>query len=130
MFYISPCKIQQNKYSNFVLVFILKGAGTGIGTIDSFKKYRKIPFTKRTFRFECKHEKTYLKKNFYGFNLMLRTHLWHLGKSKFNLRSLTASTLLQRLFLLSVSFIFPMSRRYSTNWDPARKFKCTTDARG
>ena len=31
--------------------------------------------------------------------------------------SLTASTLLNRLVLLSVCFIYPMSGRYSTNWD-------------
>ena len=31
--------------------------------------------------------------------------------------SLTASTLLHRLVLLSVCFIYPMSGRYSTNWD-------------
>ena len=31
--------------------------------------------------------------------------------------SLTASTLLQRLVLLSDCFIYPMSGRYSTNWD-------------
>ena len=47
--------------------------------------------------------------------------------------SLSASTLLHRLVLLSVCFIYPMSGRYSTNWDrkvdPARKFKCTTATR-
>ena len=32
-------------------------------------------------------------------------------------QSLTASTLLHRLVLLSVCFIYPKSRRYSTNWD-------------
>ena len=67
MFYISPCKIQQNKYSNFVLVFLLKGTETGTGTIDSFKKYRKIPFTKRTFLFECKHEKNLPEKKLLRF---------------------------------------------------------------
>jgi len=32
----------------------------------------------------------------------------------------TASTLLHRLVLLSVCFIYPMSGRYSTNWDQKR----------
>ena len=43
-------------------------------------------------------------------------HLWPFSKSKFNL-SLTASTLLHRLVLQSVCFIYPMTGRYSTNWD-------------
>ena len=34
-----------------------------------------------------------------------------------SIQSLTASTLLHRLFLLSVCFIYPMSGRYSKNWD-------------
>ena len=38
------------------------------------------------------------------------------SKSKFNL-GLTTSTLLHRLVLLSVCFIYPMSGRYNTNWD-------------
>ena len=37
---------------------------------------------------------------------------------------LTASILLHRLVLLSVCFIYPMSGRYSTKVDPARKL-CT-----
>ena len=45
----------------------------------------------------------------------------------------STSTLLHRLDLLSVCFIYPMSGRYSTTGtrkvDPARKFKCTTAAR-
>ena len=36
---------------------------------------------------------------------------------KVNSTSLTASTLLHQLVLLSVCFIYPMSGRYSTNWD-------------
>ena len=42
------------------------------------------------------------------------THLWPFSKSKFNL---APSTLLHRLVILSVFFIYPMSGRYSTNWD-------------
>ena len=39
------------------------------------------------------------------------THLWPFSKSKFNLKSD------QLLVLFGVCFIYPMSRRYSTNWD-------------
>ena len=45
--------------------------------------------------------------------------------------SVTASTFLHRLVLLSVCFIYKMSRWYSTDWDgkvdPAREFKCTME---
>ena len=54
---------------------------------------------------------------------------------------LTASTLMHRLVLLSVCFIYPMSGRYTQcpgdtvktetgKVDPASKFKWTTEARG
>ena len=48
--------------------------------------------------------------------------------------SLTASTLLQRLVLLSVCFIYPKSGRYSKNWErkgwPGSEIQCTTDGVG
>ena len=56
------------------------------------------------------------KMKIYERRALLYTHLWSLSKSKFNLKS-TASTLLHRLVLLNVCFIYPMSGRHSKNWD-------------
>ena len=44
-------------------------------------------------------------------------HPWPVGKSKFNLKSDRVNLVAPALVLLSVCFIYPMSGRYSTNWD-------------
>jgi len=43
---------------------------------------------------------------------LIYTHLWSFSKSKFNLKSDRVNLVAQRLVLLSVCFIYPMSGRY------------------
>ena len=85
-------KFSQNPYMVHILIFFLFQT-----TVYPFQFY---------FQMLCQLKNAFL--------IIIFTHLCPFSKSKLNL---TASTLLHRLVLLSVCFIYPMSGRQSTNWD-------------
>ena len=88
--------------------------------LQSLLKKKAIIYRKRIFcwwlQLLIKSKNTvYNNKKVYGYYISaVPTHLWVKVNSTW---SLTASTLLHRLVLLSVCFIYPMYGRCSTNWD-------------